>query len=393
MRDFTLDTKNPVLCCLNGNTAKMTFEQRALTETINRARKKVQDALEKRNFDVPNVKVVFYHIIEDEGKHVIRIASIACNHPDVYLGSDYIVRVRGFEMGLHEDGSGSLEVYCGDCWDKDRKEFLNTKRFHRKMDNQSRIVLQYDKHSWDSNTFRATDDCNRGYLPTGSESEPMHYTLQHAERVIAGGIEELLQYIESFPEQTIDRNLFAEPAPTPVMNDSFMKNAKLHVRINRDIIERLKDKKEKGNLGMEGGWRMLPLSVHGPKEHPHESLMNEGFVYCEIEMPGQPVTKNNWHYERMDDTHPATVKLASTNNVFVVDAHAADEFRNKWFDEHPGIDTMTNAAHNEMQVARAVTMVHINEYRGNYKKPIVVIGRTLAKKEIVPVRNKILDII
>lgn len=393
MRNFTLDNKNSTLCCLNGNIAKFVFDGGALTESINKKRKKIEDALTKRNFDVPGVNVEFWHSVKDDGgKHIIRIANIVCDHTDIRIGSNYHIRVKGFDMSLHEDGSGALEVYCGSCWDKDRDEFLKTKRFHRKMDNQSRIVLQYDKHSWNSNTFHATDDCNRGYLPTGSESEPMHYTLQDAESKIIDGLNELLDYINTFPEQTIDRNLFAEPMPVPFKNESAMKTVVLHTTISQDDKYRLEDKDNKDNYGIGGGYRLLGLSMRLP-EHKYADLMHEGFVYCELQYPGQEVTKNVWNGASMSERFPVTIKLANTSNVFVVDAHAADAYRDSWFKANPDADRMTNDAYNEMQTVRAMTMVHVNDYDGSFKNPVVIIGRTLAKKEVLLPRKKLLGVI
>jgi hypothetical protein len=382
MRNFNLDNKNSTLCDLNGNVAKFVFDGGALTESINKKRKKIEDALVKRNFDVEGVKIEFWHSVKDDGgKHIIRIANIVCDAVDIRIGSNYHIRVKGFDMSLHEDGSGALEVYCGQNWDKDREEFLTTKHFHRKMDGQSRIVLQYDKYSYDSNTFRATDDCNRGYLPTGSESEPMHYTLQDAESKIIDGLNELLDYINTFPEQTIDKNLFAEPMPVPLKNESAMKNVVLHTTISLNDKYRLEDTEDKSNHGISGGYRMLGLSMRLP-EHKYADMMHEGFVYCELQYPGEEVTKNVWNGASMSERFPVTIKLANTNNVFVVDAHAADEFRDKWFKENPDADRMTNDAYNEMQTVRAMTMVHINDYEGTFKNPVVIIGRAIAKKEI-----------
>jgi hypothetical protein len=156
-----------------------------------------------------------------KNKHVLRVSRIKTDPrlcADVMINS-WSMRVRGMEMCLHEDGSGSLEVYCGDDWDKDRNEFVNGKRFHRKMDGKSRIVLQYNFDTRD--IFTATDDAGRGHFPSGSEFEPTEYKLQYVEKQMLEGLYDVLDYIESHPVQVVDHFLFAEPNPTYLTNAIF----------------------------------------------------------------------------------------------------------------------------------------------------------------------------
>jgi len=370
MTDFTLNTKNLALCALNGQTAKLEIpDSNNLTPAINNYRKEIIKALEKRNFNIPGIDVVFYHIYEN-GKHSINIASIICKEIDVYIGYSSEIRVGGFHMSLYSDNSGSLDVYCGTDWNKDREEFIYGKRFHRKMDGKSRIVLQYD---YNGSVFRATDDCNRGYLPV---SEPDNYILSRVEYIILTELNKLLNYINTFPEQTIDPNLFAEPMPTQLKNESVLKKMKLFTYVDR---YKFQDLEHGDNTGINGGYRLLPLSIPLP-EHPLASLMHEGFTYCDIQMSNEQPNNNIWHYD--SDATKVMIKLSNMNNVFIVDAYAAEKFREDWFNSNPGIQRMTDDAYNEMQVARAVTMVRINDYDGSYKKPVVIVGRLINRKEI-----------
>lgn len=380
MRFFELKDKDSVLNSLNGNKLKYVFRVNGLTDAINQAKRKIEEALYRRNWQVPGIKVDFIYDYDMEGNHTLRVSTITADPKlcaDVRVNS-WSVRVRGMEMSLHEDNSGSLEVYCGDDWDKDRNEFVNGKRFHRKMDGKSRIVLQYNTHR--GYKFEATDDCSRGHFPSGSELEPMSYSIPAVEKDMLVGLNDMLDYIESHPEQDVDKSLFAEPNPTYLTNELFA-GSKFRTHVSNDVAYRLKENNKKSNHGMDGGWRLLDLSISPPKNHPYANLMNEGFTYCSIEWPNGKIDDHNWHYNW--DKKTAGVNLKKVDNVFVVDQAQAEKFKEQWFQNNPGIDTMDNAGYQQMLIERAATMVHINDYKGGFEKPVVVICRVLSKDELV----------
>ena len=106
--------------------------------------------------------------------------------------------------------------------------------------------------------------------------------------------------------------------------------------------------------------------------------MNDGFIYCDIEANGE--IAKNWDHSYSDRVD-AIVTVKNFNNVFVIDANI-DDFRNKWFEENPNETCLSNDAVKELQIMRAKTLVHINKYRGNYKKPVIAICRVLSTDEI-----------
>ena len=384
---FTLENKDSVLCSLNGNKLHYRFDESGLTTDINNLRRKIEEALKLRNWNVPGIAVEFYYSVdvnkEGTGKdeHTMKVHKIRCTDPKLCADVDIIsweVRNGGMEMSLHADNSGSLDVYCGTDWEKDRNEFVNGKKFHRKMDGKSRIVLQYNTHYGDG--FNATDDGDRGHFPDGSEREPIRYSISDVEKHMLEGMNDMLDYIESHKVEVVNNLLFAEPNPTYLTNPIFT-GTKFTSTISRDGHYRLKSKEYRGNHGMQGGWRLLGLSISPPRNHPYGHLMNDGFIYCGIEWPDGKVDNHNWHYR--SDEAPVAINLEKVDNVFVIDQGAAEKFKDDWFKDNPGVTTMTDPAYNQMLIERACTMVHINDYKGDFAKPVVVICRTLSRNELV----------
>lgn len=382
MRYFNLKNKALALCSLNGNKLNYTFEQNGLTFKINEKRKQIETELILRNYDMPGIDVEFCFSVDREGKYNYRVSSIKCNNPDIRIQSDYEIRVRGVNMSLHSDGSGSVEMYCGDDWEKDRNEFVNGKLFHRKMDNKSRICLHYRRY--DRNYYVAEKD-SREYYPEAERNERDNYTLFEIEEKILEGLEDLLHLIKSTPRQKIIRDLFSQPNPTYLTNEIFA-HTLFHTSISSDIAYEMQER-TRGNYGMDGGWRLLDLSVKAPKEHPYHELMNDGFIYCEIEWPNGEITENSWHYD-WNRKNSALLKLKNMDNVFIVDAAVGEDFKQEWFEQYPTADRVSNEAYKELQIARAKTMIHINDYKGDYKKPLVIVGRIVEVEEIQILEKK-----
>jgi len=376
---FNLDKKDGTLCSLNGNQAEYNFQTRALTKDINAMLKEINDALVLRNFDVPGLDIRFYYSPDRGKKHSIYLSHIKCSDPDIEIRSDYMIRVRQMEFSLHEDNSGSLEVYCGDDWEKDRNEFVNGKRFHRKMDGNSRIVLRYDTHG--GNRLEATDDCGRGYYPNSDRNEPENYSIKYVEDIMIAGLNELLDKIRHTPEQ-IPVNVFVEPDPVMLTNTLFT-GAVFHANMDNEIIQNMEYSDAGNNYGTGGTWRLLPFLGGVPdfKEHKYSDIVHDGMTFCDIEFAGMPVNENRWQYNWEGRTTKVAILLNKMNNVYVVEAGKAPDFPSMKTDEEK------EEAYKLYQVARALSIVPINEYDGSFEKPVVVINRIIDKSEIVVLRD------
>lgn len=376
---FNLDKKDSALCSLNGNQAEYNFRTRALTSDINAKLKEINDALVLRNFRVPGLDIQFYYSPDRGKKHTINMSHIKCSDPDIEIHSDYRIRVRQMEFSLHDDLSGSLEVYCGDDWAKDRNEFVNGKRFHRKIDGNSRIVLRYDTHG--GNRLEATDDCNRGYFPDPARKEPKSYHISEIERVMIAGLDELLDKIRHTPEQ-IPVNVFVEPDPEMLTNPLFT-GAVFHANLDNDIIQNMEYRDASNNYGTGGTYRLLPYIGNIPdfREHRYSDIVHNGMTFCDIEFMDCPVNENRWQYNSKDSTTKVAILLNKMNNVYVVEAGKTPDFPSMKTEEEK------EEAYKLYQVARALSIVPINEYDGSFEKPVVVINRIIAKSEIVVLKN------
>lgn len=378
MRYFNIKNKNTALSILSGHDAKLIFKEECLPSKTNQKRKSIQDELQKRNFDIPGIDIEFYINGTDK---TISIACIECHTTDIRLVSDYSIRYKGFVMTLFEDNSGSLEVYCGKDWESDRHEFLHTQHHHREMNGMSRIVLQYDTNT--GYVFQATDDCRRGHYPTGSE--PLSYGIDAAESIILDGLDKLLDHIKSHPEQSIDANLFTEPMPVTLKNESPLKKARIFTNLDDYKMAEYEHQTDRNAQVLEVSWRLLSLGVTLP-EHPLAYIMHDGFIHCDVQLPNGERQDNIWH---SNSGTTVEVKLTSMNNVYVVDAAACDRYRDEWFKNNPEARQMSNESYKELCVARAMTMVPINDYDGSFEKPVVLIGRPLTKKEIIMIEHSV----
>lgn len=379
MRYFNLSNKAAVLCSLIGNTPSFVFDGDNITEEISKKRAKIEELLKERNYDVPGVNVEFYHDVTSElGQHIIKIASISCENPDIRMNS-WEVRVGGIVMSIHCDGSGSMEMYCGTNWNNDRNEFVKSNHYNRKMNGKSRIVLQYNKHG---DSFVATDDCNRGYMPEESQGESSRYSVEDIETRMLTGMDWLMAHIRNTPVADIDPGVFSEPKPTPMTNP-LLQGMRLFTNVDSDTRHQMIDR-ARGNYGMGGSWRLLTLGMERPGGHPYRDLMHEGFVYCNIQMPGKEVMDNNWHYGGRDHT-PVEVRLSKADNVFVVDAGIFDRMKERFFLDNSGLERMSDDDLNRMIIARGASMVHVNDYDGSFEKPVVIIGRILSVDELATV--------
>lgn len=134
--------------------------------------------------------------------------------------------------------------------------------------------------------------------------------------------------------------------------------------------------------------RLLYLGM--PRRDAPE-IARDGFVWCGVgKIDDQTDMKQikeiglTYRSERFPHSEGiAVIRPKTATDVFVVDWQECDDFRERTFT--PAHDTLTNAEVAEMQLTVARTLVPITEYQGNYRKPIVLIGRDVELDEIEPV--------
>jgi len=382
MQDFNLrsaEKRRFALTNLNGSKAKFRHHNDGLTSSLRKMRYLIIEALKERNFNVKGIEVDFWHM--GSGKqHFIEVYSVKFSgikfYPHIEFRSNYSCLVKGMRMNIHEDGSGGLEMYCGKNWRKHQKEFY-CHRHHRKMNNLSRIVLNYEIR--DRVKFVATSDCDREYYPEGNE--PKTISLARIEKNIFDKAEMLLNYINSFPVTGYNPNIFSEPNPVMFTNYN-LRGIELRTFIKEETLERImkpQDKTETYGLSANS-WRLLSLNINPPK-HPLSDYMNEGFIYCDMKQRGSDKFDSN-HEPEYQNYFEVSVVPKKMDMVFVFDQAIFNDTKAKWFDENPKEFQMPMELVNNLLIEKAKSLIHINDYKGNYKKPVVAICRELASDEI-----------
>lgn len=392
MKFFKLEDKDCALSNLNGAKPKFVLKGIGLTPALQDLRKELIKLLHARNFNIPGVEVEF--CLSGSGKQMsIHVFSVKIPSMDFAMVSDYSIRCGIMDMDIHEDASGSLEVYCGKDWDKDKEEFIKGVRHHRKMNKKSRIVLQYDLRRAHYNPFSdlgflfgnerfvATDDCDRGHYPEGDE--PTEYTLIEIENRFRKMLKAIISYLSVFPEQAPDPKLFEEPFPVFLTNPIFAGSV-FHSFIDENEMPRLASDDPANDYGIQQNVRLLPLSIYPPKAHPLGKYMNEGFVYCDITWADGTESVNYFvpgSYSSREKKKVG-IQLDKMDNVFIVDMDAGRRFKAKWFKSNPKAELLEHDAYHQMLIEIASTLVHINDYQGGYVKPVVAICRTVGRNEV-----------
>lgn len=378
MDTFTLSDTRPLIN-LNGRKAIFKTEQFGnYSERLSKALRDIVDELKKRDFSVPGFVVEFWF---EAHKAEVKVFKILSDEFYFEVVSDWQVMIKGKEMSVFKDGSGSLEVYCGSDWETDAKEFMHGKRFHRKMDNKSRIVLQYDLRG---DTFKATDDCGRGHYPDGNE--PVIYGFDSVEYEFADYAEMILGKIKAAPLPEKEVDVFVEPDQVPLTNELFK-------GVSLRAFSKYYGEDETMTKGIMPGHRLLNLGCTLPEGHKYAKDMHDGFVYMEVVRDGQddaftqPRDTYQFNYSSYDGKHTYDVKLKNANSVYVVDAGVFDRIKEEWFKENPVAVQITDAQVDDFMRKQAETMVHINDYDGSYEKPVVITNRIVWPDELTQVKQ------
>lgn len=132
------------------------------------------------------------------------------------------------------------------------------------------------------------------------------------------------------------------------------------------------------------GWRLVSLGTVG--DYP--PVANDGFIWCGIGEPsssGKPedymIPGDDVDIRDFGNSRYTLVRVDPKHggDIYVVDYKAWDDYREVAFKD---TDSLTDAQVAEMHTALAKTIVPINEYTGNYQKPVVLIGRGLEFDEV-----------
>lgn len=384
---FKLNNLGP-LVDLNGRKAK--FEHRntsGFSEKISLLYKTLVLSLEKRNFDVPGFDIDFSFDVETG---VVRVFTIENEEINFRVVGDYQFNIKGKEISIHEDHSGSLDVYALDNWEKDRKEFVHGTKFHRCMNKQSRLSLGYSFRNYSyGSEYRegkfVYDSDSREYQPEGNE--PKEYSLKQIEKELADALVDVIKHVNTFKSVRQHFHPFVEPNPKFLTNDLF----------RGKVLYGFRDQYHNDERGLVPNTRLLNLGMSLPKKHQFKDQMHDGFVYMEIaeafdEVPIKPTNTDGfnsyyWKYDKSGNKSPIVAIVPKRyNNFYVIDAGVYSKLKDEWFKANPKEDKLSTELFHEFRMKQAETMVEINNYRGGFEKPIVITNRRIWQDEIaIPV--------
>jgi hypothetical protein len=82
------------------------------------------------------------------------------------------------------------------------------------------------------------------------------------------------------------------------------------------------------------------------------------------------------------DNNIISIKLKYANDVYVVDHAVYEITRQQTFKDIAPRDRMNDDEYDNVLATRGATIIPITEYKGNYRQPIVLIGRELDFDEV-----------
>ncbi len=369
---------------------------------------KIVKAIEKRNWNVPGITIEFDTYGSGEEKYQL-VRQI--------IGDDfklYFCRIQGNlndrwndTAALHEvyipkqiltvygDESGpTYYLYVGKNWEADKEWFMNSTKVHSKLDKQPRRYLRYSgKRYWQgvrADELIADDDMRREYSPEGDE--PVCFNLEEKFNEFTVWLKEcVLDYILSFPE--------ADTIQPPVPIEELIPykgpwETVFSICDQRDAERIMQGKEDPSKLAPRArhayiGNRHRLVSLDVKCEGRFPKIAYEGFIWCDTELK-ENITQDTKFtggvmmamYSYFESNYAVAIKLKYANQVYVADDAKFGETRQQLFQDIAPRDMLTDAEVGMAYAARGATIVPITEYKGDYKKPIVLINRELDFDEI-----------
>ena len=367
---------------------------------------KIVRALEKRNWKVPGITVEFdtYGSGELKYKFVCEINGENfrlnfCRTQEKLEGTPWndIAALHGIYIPkqiieVYEEECGPRYwLYVGKDWEKDKQWFMNSIKVNAKLDGEPRRYLRYHGNTYEGRASELVhdNDLGREYSPIGSE--PRKINLEEKFKEFTSWLEEfVLNYILTFPEGNAveEKNNQLIPYKGPWTTVYSLCD-------NKDAARIVKGKKNSQALPPQdrhayfgSGKRLVPLDV--PNNGRFPQIAREGFIWCDtnsnissnskIDEISRGVTLEMKSLFR--DNYIVAVKLKYANDVYVVDHAKYEEKRNQLFESIAPRDRLTDKEYGDVVAARGATIVPINDYKGGYKDPIILINRELDFDEI-----------
>ena len=347
---------------------------------------KIVRELKKRNFDIPGIEVELDSYGSGEEKYI---------YVSMIKGADFklwFCRVQGQlskskndiaaiheikiprqELCVYEDESGpTYRIYVGDDWEKDKEWFFNTIKIHAKLRGESKKYLIYSGNTYKSRAVYLLPDKDLGREYEPEEGEPQRIEVKDVFSNITEYLtKNVLEYILKFPE--------AEVIVDPKIEEVIPYKGK------HTLLYSLCNGKDKYIIDTG---KKNPLELPPEKRCVHFGMRG---IWCDINTDGKitpEATKSDflpevvWSMDWISSLHVVAIRPKYANGIFVIDESKFEERRQELFKQIAPRDTLTDEELDSAYDARKATEIPVNDYKGDYKKPIVIITRELDFDEI-----------
>lgn len=394
--------------------------------------------LEKRNWEVPGIQTEFYEY--GSGAQRFRIVSVIKGRDfrlffsrsqgsvpgdrwnDTAAVSRMVIPRK--ELHVYEDESGpTFYLYAGNDYERDREKFMKGLKVNSKLRGEPKMYLQYDGgcdcRMDGGASFRAagflmatlmddaeklsqiththpgrrspllvhTNDLGREYDPEGDEPKVLRTDAV---------MEEFKKYFEEIvlkmivacpiPEKRIE--MFVEPDPIPFPESVGSLFCFCEYGEAARIAQGKADPEKlhpSDRFGLSVGCRLISLGT--PNDGTVPEIAYEGFVWCGIGEVKKttPIEslKIPGHYRWSDsERFVIRVKPNRANDIYIADHFQYEKRRQDIASTIKGRDMFTNSEIADFTRARARTIIPISEYQGQYKMPVVLVGRELSFDEV-----------
>lgn len=386
---FTLKDKR-VLINLYGKTPKLdtTLHFQTSLETLCYH---ILNEVKKRNFEIDGIDIDFLYKQEKKSEKnindIIEISSISGENFRISFSQKRLdfIQIPKKEISLYRDtGDVDLTIYVGDKWEEDKERFYYKVKTNSKLNNEKKWYLKYStsthknistngKHGKEEDFhnliqreikikkifndykvnfqdeirniyFLPDNDLNREYTPEGDELD-FYYTddiFYIFYKWLEKNVYNKIKKLDRPPKKPI-KEIFKEPEKIKIDNNILDKLNPIYT-----VVDNLIDYENYGCIFPS--YRLLYLGDRiKKKDSKYYDIVNDGFI---------------WSYNKEDkilnqkSKHIFKLHLKHANEVYVINS--------KNIDQHE----------------RAKSIIFINDYKGEYKNPMVIIRRKLLKDEI-----------
>lgn len=375
----------------------------------------IVNAIEKRNWKVPGLRIKFSNYGSGEAKycyvseicgdefklHFCRVQGKLGKYNDIAAVSEITIPLQ--QICVHDDESGpTYYLYVGEDWEADKDKFINGIKVNSKRKKEPRTYLMYEG-GWDGvhlyqgrrpPLLLSYNDLGREYEPEGDE--PTEFVLEDKLKEFTDWLNEnVLGYILTFPEAEVIDLPFTVEEIIPYKGEWPIVFSTSNWEFRERVLTGKKNPKDLEPQDRQACFssqsRLVPLDLAWEDEDI-TGLARDGFIWCDT---NQRITKRSSHNCLVNDARGGwddklivAIKLKYANEVYVIDNAAFEEMREQIFEEIAPRNRLTDVELGVAYAARGKTIIPINEYKGGYKEPIVLIRRELDFDEIAWIQKE-----